>query len=416
MDGIAGEPGDDINPDGVFSYNAADMLMIALQDLNVDNIYEAVYASADSSLEFVFVNGPNITSGFTMEFVSGACANSAGNRIETFSANTVAPPYCWNLCEACVAPSEIIFAVNMNGACQDLTPGVNLVGTVTDWGTGVPMSDADGDGIYTDTLYLSPGNYDYKFRIGSGGWEGNPNRQLTVVADTNVTLETACFGSLEPCGEVFPPSDITFQVSTGNATLAAGDIFWVMGNFTNPQWQDGAIQMTDADGDGTWTATVADVCQPLIYYKYRYGAVGGTTFVEDTANFSIIGGCGVDNGGYSDNRVLSRGANDTTVCYAFNSCESCLTVGIEEAFSAADINVFPNPAGDVVNLIFNSSKGESLQVLLTDNLGRTVRSFNWLVNAGNNRKSLNIEDVPSGAYVIRIANSDQSASRILIVE
>ncbi len=416
MDGIAAEIGDDINPDGVYAYNASDMSMIALQDWNADNVWETVYASSENSMEFVFVNGPNITSGYTMEFVAGACANSAGNRVEPLSPNTVAPLYCWNICDPCVAPSAIIFSVNMNGACQDLTPGVNLVGTVTDWGTGVPMSDADGDGIYTHTLYLSPGNYEYKFRIGSVGWEGNPNRQLTVVADTNVTLETACFGSLEPCGEVFPPSDITFQVSTGNATLAAGDIFWVMGNFTNPQWQDGAIQMTDADGDGTWTATVADVCQPLIYYKYRYGAVGGTTFVEDTANFSIIGGCGVDNGGFTDNRVLSRGANDTTVCYAFNSCESCLTVGIEEAFSAADINVFPNPAGDVVNLIFNSSKGESLQVLLTDNLGRTVRSFNWLVNAGNNRKSLNIQDVPSGAYVIRIANSDQSASRILIVE
>jgi hypothetical protein len=416
MDGIPAEPGDDINPDGVYAYNAADMSMIALQDWNADNVWETVYASASNSLEFVYVNGPNITSGFSMELVTGACANAAGNRVEALAPNVVAPLYCWNLCDACVAPSEIIFSVNMNGACQDLTPGVNLVGTVTDWGTGVPMSDADGDGIYTHTLFLAPGNYEYKFRIGSGGWEGNPNRQLTVVADTNVTLETACFGSLDPCGLVFPPSDITFQVSTGNATLAAGDIFWVMGNFTNPQWQDGAIQMTDADGDGTWTATVADVCQPLIYYKYRYGAVGGTTFVEDTANFSIIGGCGVDNGGFSDNRVLNRGANDTTVCFAFNTCESCLTVGLEEFFSASDINVFPNPATAEVNLIFNSMLGQSLQVSLMDYTGRTVRSFNWIVSAGNNRRTLNLEDIPSGAYVMRIANAEQSSSRILIVE
>jgi hypothetical protein len=415
MDGVNAEPGDDINPDGIHAYNAADMSMIALQDWNSDNVWEAVYASNASSLEFVFVNGPNITSGFSMELVSGPCANVAGNREEAMASNTVAPLYCWNLCEACVAPSTIVFSVNMNGACQDLSEGVNLVGTVTDWGTGVAMSDADGDGIYVDTLYLSPGDYEYKFRIGSGGWEGNPNRQLTVAADSNVVLETACFGSLEPCGIVFPPSDITFQVSTGNATLAAGDIFWVMGNFTNPQWQDGAIQMTDADGDGIWTATVTDVCQPLIYYKYRYGAVDGTTFVEDTANFSI-GGCGVDNGGFSDNRVLNRGANDTTVCFAFNTCESCLVVGMTEELAMHDISIFPNPAGDYIHLVYEAKVSENMRVTLLDNTGRWLRTFNWNVAAGNHRKTLPLSDLPAGAYTLRFANEQSSMTKMIIVE
>lgn len=46
-----------------------------------------------------------------------------------------------------------------------------VAGTFNDWTIGKsPMTDADGDGVYTATLLLAPGSYQYKVVVGSNGW------------------------------------------------------------------------------------------------------------------------------------------------------------------------------------------------------------------------------------------------------
>lgn len=58
---------------------------------------------------------------------------------------------------------------------------VHLAGEFNGWDpSAVPMSDDDGDGVWTVTLELEPGRYEYKFVIdGGASWEpdeGNPER------------------------------------------------------------------------------------------------------------------------------------------------------------------------------------------------------------------------------------------------
>ncbi len=67
---------------------------------------------------------------------------------------------------------------------------MNLAGNFNNWcgtqGTGRfdptidPMSDEDGDGIWTITLQLKPGRYQYKYVIDRGvRWETDPNNPDT---------------------------------------------------------------------------------------------------------------------------------------------------------------------------------------------------------------------------------------------
>ena len=58
---------------------------------------------------------------------------------------------------------------------------VNLAGEFNSWDpASLPMADEDGDGVWTVTLEVAPGRYDYKFVIdGGASWEpdvGNPER------------------------------------------------------------------------------------------------------------------------------------------------------------------------------------------------------------------------------------------------
>lgn len=410
-DGVGGEAGEDIHPEGVHmngSFNGLDPNVFPqLQDWDGNNIWEGLIASFTADpIEYKFINGPSWD--FPFETISGPCGAGNGNRLVNITdANTVLPVYCWSSCDACSQPVAVTFHVDMNASCADTSPGVNLMGTATDWAAGAPMSDADGDGIWTLTLNLAAGSYEYKFRIGDGGWEGIGNRQLTVVAETPQELPAVCFNSADPCGAVVAPGDVTFQVRPGALTLDAGEVMWVMGDFTQPNWQDGALQMEDNDGDGAWSVTFPQVCISSIFYKFRAGAPGGTDFTEETADFSAIGGCGADNDSYSDNRQLVRAdGNPITVCWTFDTCDECI-VGVEESQVAANLQVYPVPAEDQLNVAFNVMGSERVKLSLVNSLAQVVIEENLGLVNGQKLVVLNTENVAGGMYALTLTNGAQ---------
>jgi Secretion system C-terminal sorting domain len=412
-DGIGGEPGQDINPEGMFMNGSfvGWSTFVPLQDWDGNKIWEGLITTFDSSpIEFKFINGPDWI--FPNETISGTCGAGNGNRLipMLMEINNVLPVYCWNSCDPCSQPVAVTFSVDMNASCADTLPGINLMGTLTDWSNGAPMSDDDGDGIWTITLNLSAGNYEYKFRIGSGGWEGIGNRQLTVVADTPADLPVVCFNSLEPCGSVVPPADVTFEVRPGAVQLAAGDVMWVMGDFTQPNWQDGALQMTDADGDGTWSVTVPQVCIGSLFYKFRAGAPGGTAFTEESADFSAIGGCGVDNGTFSDNRQLVRtDGNSVTVCWTFDTCESCAGPASVSENNAvvSNLRVYPNPAEEILNVQFDAAVAARMTIRMVNSLGQVVVEENLGQVNGQKTLTMNTSGLASGVYALSLTNGSQ---------
>jgi hypothetical protein len=277
------EPGVEVHPDGVFvNYNQS--MFLPMQDWDGDMIWEGLYISNSvETINYIFVNGP--TFDFPYESFSGACLNAGGTRTYTISENTVALPVnCWNSCDPCTLPVDVTFQVDLSNFCFDASQGVELMGSAAplSWGSGLIMNDDDGNGIWSLTLGLTPGVYEYKFRA-AGVWEEVTglagNRTLTVIADSPATLPAVCFASQEPCvPPLVGPADVTFEVIAGDIVLQPDQVMWVMGNFTYPNWQAGAVQMTDADGNGTWSVTVPQVCAEVLEFKFRYGAVNATEF------------------------------------------------------------------------------------------------------------------------------------------
>lgn len=407
LDGVFAEPGEDISPDGV--HVNGDFVnwgtFVPLQDWNNDNVWETTLQVGNATnMIYKYINGADWA--LPNESISGACGDGTGNRSNAISTdNEVLPVYCWNSCDPCTQPVPVTFSVDMSASCADTSPGVNLMGTLTDWGTGAAMSDDNADGIWTITLNLAPGNYEYKFRIGSGGWEGIGNRQLAIVADTPTELPVVCFNSTEPCAPVVPPADVTFQAALGTSVLQPGQVVWVMGNFTNPNWQDGAIQMTDDNADGIWSVTVPQVCLQSLFYKYRVGTPGGADFTEESADFSAIGGCGVDNGTFSDNRVLTRATADAvTVCWTFDTCESCLPIGVEEENVVSGLSVYPVPADEMLNVNFTSAVPQRMVVRLMNTMGQIVVEENLGMVSGQRILNIPVADLAAGIYSLAISN------------
>jgi hypothetical protein len=184
---------------------------------------------------------------------------------------------------------------------------------------------------------------------------------------------------------------------------------WVMGDFTQPNWQDGALQMTDTDGDGTWSVTVPQVCISSMFYKFRVGTPAGADFTEETADFSEIGGCGVDNGTFTDNRQLVRAdGNPVTVCWTFDTCEACAPASVSETAAAANVRIYPVPADDQLNVQFEAAVAQRMTVRMVNSLGQVVVEENLGVVFGQKTVSMNTASLASGVYALTINSGSET--------
>ena len=366
------------------------------------------HVAPNASYNYKFVNGND----WGMDEWNGSTApeecTDGGNRFVTvISEDVLLDAVCYESCSTCAPLTDITFRVDMSGVGGGNPDGVSIAGSFQGWSPGVTlMTDDDADGIYEVTLSLEQGTYEYKF-VNGLTWDGgesvpgscnvNGNRQVIVGAEPSV--EAYCFSQC--ASECIPdpePSDITFRVNMQNETVAAEGV-WVMGGFTNPQWQSGAIEMTDANGDGIYEVTVTDVSGPSeIQYKF---ANGDPTAVEEDGNF-LEGGCGVSNGIGGYNRVLNRTAQDTilpVVCY--NSCSDCGT-GVQEA-DLGRVSIYPNPAKEHTVISVQNPNGYTLKMSVVDITGKTVRD-NILIRSS--QYVLNTSDLKPGLYFLNIVSHE----------
>ena len=220
--------------------------------------------------------------GQTQELLPTACqGGSFPTRFFVLDATSeLMPKFCFASCdESCVPLTTFNATINVDmryncGFDVNSNDSVDVAGTFNNYqgGPAYLLSDADNDGIYSITLPLQAGEFQYKARIirngnFSGGWEGGSNTIIMLQSDTS--LATRCFGLPSgECSPIPPPSNITFRVDMTDETPAA--TIYVMGDFTTPPYQGGAIPMTLV-GAGIYEATVNGICPGKINYKYVNG-------------------------------------------------------------------------------------------------------------------------------------------------
>ena len=107
--------------------------------------------------------------------------------------------------------AEVTLSVDLSSYEENFS-SVSVFGSFNDWcGSCNPMTDEDGDGVYTTTIQAIPGELQYKFILDNQGVEesfesGDPctttvdiytNRVLQV--EGNMTLDPVCFNSCSSC-------------------------------------------------------------------------------------------------------------------------------------------------------------------------------------------------------------------------
>jgi len=424
-----------------------------MTDANGDGVWEtwaSFYPDSleDGTLVFKYING-NSWSNPNEALAGEDCADDFGNRVlEVTSENmvlvgdssTLAAP-CFNACGTCVSPTQVTFRVDMTTQETVSVNGVHIAGSFQGWTPSAnPLSDDDGDGIWEATIGIAPGDIQFKF-INGNDWSGNgdgnvdnelivgdcaaegsDNRALTVGSEAIVY--EVCYNSCEAgCVENPDPADVTFRVDMTEEEVSATGV-WVIGNFTNPNWQAGALQMTDDDMDGVYEVTVNISGSATILYKFTNGdpttGDNGVDFVEESgilldeegnelANFEADG-CGLPNGFGAYNRIHERsGEPEILDAVCFNKCSTCV-VSVDE-IAAAQFNAYPNPFNATLTLDIVPQVNNT-QLFIADLSGRVVLGQN--VVAGTERVVLNTESLKAGSYIVQWLNQGVAHSSVFV--
>lgn len=98
-----------------------------------------------------------------------------------------------------------------------------------------------------------------------------------------------------------------------------------------------------------------------------------------------------------------------TILYRVDECE--LTVGINDVSNEASINIYPNPANDVVDVEVTELSADS-KLYLRDMSGRNVEAPSFKTAKGY---TVNTSEISSGIYVISIESKQQVYTKRLVI-
>ena len=318
-------------------------LAYAMTDDDGDGTWEVtVNLDQGTTGNYIFLNSPSNENDWgTKEVLDGQeCAdpNNYNDRIlPEITGDAMTIQHCFGSCESdgtCPAAAdtyEVTFSVDMSNYPGGLGESdiVYLNGNFVGWcGECNPMSDDDGDGIWTVTMELEDGDYEYKFTV--NGWtvqeefgaigavegctvtDGTYTNRAVTVAGEDMVLPTVywnlCPG--ETPGEVY---NVTFNLDA-TAIDVGGNGMYMGGGILGGA---NAVAMSDDDGDGVWTVTL----------ELSTDQIGGNyTFLNSPndggdwgAKEDISGQECADADNYND-RIVPEFSGDAEFCYVFAVC------------------------------------------------------------------------------------------------
>jgi hypothetical protein len=89
--------------------------------------------------------------------------------------------------------------------------------------------------------------------------------------------------------------------------------------------------------------------------------------------------------------------------------------GVEMLENAFGLNVYPNPASDVLNVEFNASNGDNLVTLL-DLQGRVILTKELSNVSGTQTVALSVSEIAKGSYIVKIAANGVSTIQNVVIK
>ncbi|MFT4752763.1 MAG: hypothetical protein ACI9GM_001032 [Salibacteraceae bacterium] len=315
---------------------------------------------------------------------------------------------------------NVTFQLDMNNYSGAFTtPEVN--GIFNGWcGNCIPMIDANLDGIWEVTVPITDDSTEYKFSFDN--WTGqesllpgssctktvgaNTNRFIVLTGDT--VMEPVCWESCGTCSGSPVSAMVTFKVDLSNDTSTYTTVN-LNGTFNN--WCGSCTEMLSPNNDGIYEV---DVVVPIDSIEFKY-TLDGWTAEENLTEGSPCTTTKTDASGTFTNRLLVPTGDTTLAAVCWESCATCVPLGIADNNGLTDFVISPNPSNGIINISASLNDVEEYTIIVVDLQGRVILSK--VVKDNTINENIDLSIVESGMYILNIVGSEIVVSeRIMITE
>ena len=274
------------------------------------------------------------------------------------------------------------------------------------------------DGLYywNETMTTGPG-------ICAFAQDIDDNQQLDVNGwgSYQTSLTSMPSAGIDSAGNIYLAYGSIYEGISDDGTVAGGKSYrhtYLLRSSDNGVTWCGPINLVDPDNDPA--------------YDYTEGVFGAITrnigsqvhliYQKDSSPGHALGTSGTDpqSGNESEMIYVNLPVTDFDA-FAANTCDSLfyfpLNVGIKEnKQNESSVYLYPNPATNSVNLLFNVSNTEIVQVRICNVVGQELSNFEKELPAGNNSLNINLAHYKPGIYFVKSTVQGKVVTKKLVVE
>lgn len=95
-----------------------------------------------------------------------------------------------------------------------------------------------------------------------------------------------------------------------------------------------------------------------------------------------------------------------------------MPIGIKKNNTATAIQVYPNPASNVINFTFNSESAASTEISIVNMIGETVKTMSFQATSGINTVTVDLNELAEGAYTYKFLDDKgkQTIGKIIVTK
>jgi len=91
-------------------------------------------------------------------------------------------------------------------------------------------------------------------------------------------------------------------------------------------------------------------------------------------------------------------------------------VGINELFENGEVDIYPNPTNNQLNVSFVAKSNTDFNISFTDIAGRVIMQENHQIHQGLNKLTLNLDGISQGIYMLDISENENNVQYKIIVK
>jgi photosystem II stability/assembly factor-like uncharacterized protein len=208
--------------------------------------------------------------------------------------------------------------------------------------------------------------------------------EATVTWDAEFmgTAYVSVYG-VNDCGDGNPSEELEVSVGMPTPEVSGQDLVC--------DWSDEFYEVTENEGSTyTWTVTGGTITDGQGTYMITVaweGEGAGTVAVEE----ETAGGC--------------TGESETFDVVI----DDCTDIFEAEAFK--NVNVYPNPASQSINIAYTAAQGNSGDIVIYNTMGQVVFESAFTGNGSQQTQNIDLNNIPKGIYIISLQTDSGKAWR-----